>query len=671
MTYKDFKYNFSDDFYCSKKGKFTITYTASSMSLDIETTNTIIDGQRVAWCYIWMVGIDGVVYYGRNLDELKTFLDNISNVLNTEERNIICLVHNLPFEFSFLHTYFDFTDVFARKVNKPMKAVYRNIEFRDSLVYSNLSLEVLARNYTRTQKLVGDLDYSIVRYPETELTKEELAYCENDVIILNEYFEMEIYPKYVVPHRLNATIPLTNTSKVRMEVRKEILDQKLLHKILQRMIPSDEVQEVIDLCFKGADVHANVYNVDKKLINVSSDDYTSDYIYIMLLPIFPVTPIMEIDKKDLFRYPTEKYIHYYHIYIRNLKAKHLHHIISVSHCNNMILNGKYDNGRVIEAELVELYVTHFDLEMIMKYYDGEYIFKDIYISKMGYLPKYLLKTILKYYNLKSELKDKLKQKLSPEEEDNITKLYMNSKNMLNSMYGMMCTRKGQKVEYNNGEWEVSPQKQNELGYKDFLLFQWGVSVTSYARYRLEKTILELPEKDFIYCDTDSIKYLNRYKNKHIFTEMNDIIRSNVKKSCEDNKLDFNILKGIGEWDYEGTYKEFKTLGAKRYIYTDAEGKVHSTISGIPKNSLSKIAKKRKVNVYKMFNLKGMKLSKEECPKLSAIYVDLDNWLEITPTLKVKSFCHLQESGYEMNISKDFATKIKEYIDYFGYQKGRL
>ena len=129
-------------------------------------------------------------------------------------------------------------------------------------------------------------------------------------------------------------------------------------------------------------------------------------------------------------------------------------------------------------------------------------------------------------------------------------------------------------------------------------------------------------------------------------------------------------------DFEGTYSKFKTLGAKRYIYTSSDGKVHSTVSGIKKDALNEIAKKRGVDVYEMFNSKGMILSKEEYSKLSALYVDLDEWYLVgnSPSgepFRVKSFCHLQESGYEMNLNKDYKELIRLYLNSFDYQLGGI
>ena len=93
--------------------------------------------------YIWMMGINDVVYYGRTWDELKKFLDRIE--FWTDECKKYVYVHNLAFEFQFLRNAFKFKKVFARKSRKPIMfdlADY-NFKFRCTLSMSNCSLEKL------------------------------------------------------------------------------------------------------------------------------------------------------------------------------------------------------------------------------------------------------------------------------------------------------------------------------------------------------------------------------------------------------------------------------------------------------------------------------------------------------------------------------------------------
>ncbi|WP_457832296.1 hypothetical protein, partial [Staphylococcus aureus] len=78
--------------------------------------------------------------------------------------------------------------------------------------------------------------------------------------------------------------------------------------------------------------------------------------------------------------------------------------------------------------------------------------------------------------------------------------------------------------------------------------------------------------DYIYSDTDSLKVRNYDNHLGYINWFNDCIVSKMKAMCVYYSLDESLLspktkegktKMMGVWDYEGTYKKFKTLGAKR------------------------------------------------------------------------------------------------------------
>lgn len=121
------------------------------------------------------------------------------------------------FEFQFLRNHFEFEEVFARKSRHVMKAKLKkyNIEFRCSLMMTNTKLEKLPEIYgLDTEKLVGNLDYDKIRNSKTELTEKELAYCENDCLVLYKYIQKELL-QYIDMK----AIPLTQTAHVRKELR--------------------------------------------------------------------------------------------------------------------------------------------------------------------------------------------------------------------------------------------------------------------------------------------------------------------------------------------------------------------------------------------------------------------------------------------------------------------
>jgi len=124
--------------------------------------------------YLWQLSINENVYYGRTWEELRIFIDKIDyNVMYHK----VFFVHNLSFEFQWLKSVFNFTNVLARKSHKVMKTEFEDydIEFRCSYLMTNLGLQYLPKMYNLdVEKKKGDLDYNKIRHSKTDLTVKEL-----------------------------------------------------------------------------------------------------------------------------------------------------------------------------------------------------------------------------------------------------------------------------------------------------------------------------------------------------------------------------------------------------------------------------------------------------------------------------------------------------------------
>lgn len=153
-------------------------------------------------------------FFGRTWEEFINFLDIIEEYV-PEKKYIF--VHNLAFEFQFLKSVFDIKDMFARKKRKPIKFTLEdyNIEFRCSYMMSNCALKYLPELFNLpVKKLIGELDYNKIRHSKTNLTKEELAYCENDCLVVYYYILEELKTYETVKE-----LPLTSTGHVRRELQ--------------------------------------------------------------------------------------------------------------------------------------------------------------------------------------------------------------------------------------------------------------------------------------------------------------------------------------------------------------------------------------------------------------------------------------------------------------------
>ena len=546
--------------------------------------------------YIWMFSINDIVYYGRTWEELKEFWSMLDEYIPQKK---IVFIHNLSYEFQFLRSEFDFKNVFARTKRKVMKAClsYYNIEFHCTYFMTNISLEKLADTFKLPiKKLVGNLDYDIIRTPKTKLTKKELAYCENDCLVIYHYIKLEL-SDYIRVDK----IPITSTGKVRRELQQEAYKNIYYRRKIRKAINTDpHIYNLLLEAFQGGYTHANWIYTDEIINNVDSYDFTSSYPYVMTSFKYPMSEFIKDDIKsvsDMYRL----YAYLLVVRFKNLKCKYFNNFISASKCR-YIKGGKYDNGRLMSASEIEIVLTDIDFRFILEAYECEYEIIESYSALYGYLPKMLINFILDKYVKKTELKG------IEEEEIN----YARVKAMFNSIYGMSVTNTIRaEVEYDNKagwlEKELSNEKILELleneKKKGFLSFSTGVWVTAWARNNLLSNLIKL-DQYAVYLDTDSIKLAEGY-DKNVIEKYNEEVIERIKYvskilnipiekySPKDIKGEEHLL-GVFECETkEGdkfTYEEFITQGAKKYAVKQHD-KIKITVAGVPKKTGAKCLNK--------------------------------------------------------------------------------
>ncbi|MCS5737474.1 hypothetical protein, partial [Herbiconiux daphne] len=166
----------------------------------------------------------------------------------------------------------------------------------------------------------------------------------------------------------------------------------------------------------------------------------------------------------------------------------------------------------------------------------------------------------------------------------------------------------EETEYIDDEWKSTPQNIEEeiSNYNSSrnrtLYYAWGIWVTAYARRNLWSAIFALKE-DYIYADTDSVKYFNKEKHAAYFEEYNVDVTNKLLTMAKHQKLDPKLLspktvegieKPMGVWEWEGDYTHFKTLGAKRYL-TKTGDYYSLTVAGLPKSAGMKYLKEQGEN----------------------------------------------------------------------------
>ena len=197
---------------------------------------------------------------------------------------------------------------------------------------------------------------------------------------------------------------------------------------------------------------------------------------------------------------------------------------------------------------------------------------DTYVARYGDLPPVYKAVICEYYKRKTTLKDVEGEEIA----------YIKSKNKLNSIYGMSAQNPvKQSVEFVGGEFldrEQDPEKLLEDANEHaFLPYQWGVWTTAHARLRLEEGI-KLAGPGFVYCDTDSVKYLDDV-DWSAYNKQREQDSARTEACATDPK---GVTHYMGVYEQERTYSKFITMGAKKYAYQYEDGKTHVTVAGVNK-----------------------------------------------------------------------------------------
>ena len=654
----------TSSFYEDKNG---VIYTND----DYRKLKNTVKADKKAIMYIWQFAIEENVIIGRTWNDFLYFCKKLYDFLNLKERYIVVYVHNLSYEFQFICKWFNWIDIFADSERKPIKATTdTHFIFKCSYRLSGYSLEVLANNLKshNIKKMVGDLDYNLIRNSKTPISKEELKYCENDVLIVTSYIDEQINEFGNIEK-----IPLTQTGKVRRYVRKQCFQNKEYQYFIKELTIEKPEYMLLKNAFMGGFTHCNAMYTNKICQNVTSYDFTSSYPTVLISEKYPMSKGKEVyitTETELLNL-IKNYCVLVDLQFTNIKTSFMYEqIISYSKCRN-VKNPLINNGRIVQADTLTITCTDVDFLNIRDFYKWDNMKIGLcYIYKKDYLPKEFIKTILHLYKSKTELKGVDGKEVE----------YLHSKELLNSLYGMCVTSiVHDTISFNGAEWTTENGNLDEelknynTDKNRFLFYHWGVWCTAYARNNLYTGIRECKD-DYIYSDTDSIKIFNADKHKNYFEKYNEWIVQKLEKCLKYHNIPIDYIspktikgesKTLGIWDFDGFYTDFKTLGAKRYIYRK-DDKISITVCGLSKKSGKEFIENQK-KPFLFFN-DGMFVDCEHTGKMTHTYIDREIENVITDYLgnqayyHEKSFIHLEKTDYLLSLSD-------MYIKYFmGVQK---
>ena len=643
--------------------KKKISYKDYVCAFDIETTRIPQTDDTVM--YIWQFCLledleNSVTVYGRTWSEFKDFIHTLNKFMSEDERLLI-FIHNASYEFQFLRGIFEFDaeDVFCIKSRKILKFNIGKCEFRCSYLQTNMNLRsFLKKMGARHQKT--ELEYSGERYWYTELNETELRYCLNDVTGLCEamYIQMQRDGDNLY------TLPLTSTGYVRRDAKEAM--QKMPKGYIYNIAPDYATYKELREAFRGGDTHANRYYSNvlltlKRNGLIHSADRSSSYPAVQCNNEYPISHFYDL-KDPTFKKVMDLIEVRGRAVLARVKITGLEladnsfgcPYLSKSKCRNVV-EAELDNGRILSAEYLETTLTDIDLAIILKEYKfGTIEFYDVKHARYGRLPQCLIDVTLDYYRKKTELKNVSGQEY----------FYMKSKNKLNSVYGM-CAQDPLKenIVFEDEDYKPKlfddPEEEMELHNKRaFLSYSWAPWVTAWARYRLHEGIWLVHKTKgaaFLYCDTDSIKYIGDV----------DFSKYNKERIAESKKSGSYATDPQGNVHYMGVFEQeedmiaFKTLGAKKYCYIDTEGVLHLTVAGVGKSAGVKELEKnggiQAFNVGFIFREAGgleAKYNDMKCGECK--YVMSPDGEEHRVTSNVT----LKESTYTLSLAQDYSDLLE-------------
>lgn len=597
LTFKDLQKN-------HKITKFATKY----ICLDTETSHTT---NTCGWVYQWAAKIGALYVYGRKPSEIIHFMQIIAEHYNlSSNKKIILYIHNASYDLQYLKAFIFQYDPTAKFLAIDAHGILQCdvIGFRIICSYklTNMSLAALADNYADDYaKAVGEIDYNVIRYQDSELTASDWFYMFSDVAAQDDgikgYLKMQGY-KYAF------RAPITSTGFVRANCRKAAKAADGWRDEFLNGALSLEQYDLCRQCFMGGVCVASFAYADKTIRGdfLRHKDFTSSYPARQELDYFPKGRgnwYGEVECEQELEEICAEYCAIFVLTLDNVKIKKgvTAPCIPSSKCihkeNELKLNGK-----IVSADALTIVVCELDYKWIKRQYTYDAIGIDkMLVFERGEMPDWLKMEVFEYFKNKCSLKGVNDL------------LYAKSKNMLNGVYGMTATAIIRDIFKMDDDYVLKKQKRDDddrqsaldkyyHSYNNFMPYQYSIYTTAHARNALYTMIectgdndgiddyvngvYDLTDvyKNFLYCDTDSVFYIETPLNAPRMEEYAEMCRKRAINAGAyvDNKY-------LGEPTDEPKIRAFRALHSKCYAMEEWNKKsgqyeLQVVIAGIPKIS---------------------------------------------------------------------------------------
>lgn len=495
-------------------------------SCDFETT-TLLDDCRV-WAYGWMeIGNYDNYAIGNNIDEFMGWC---------EKAQADCYFHNLKFDGSFIVNWLlkhgfkwdksgrarTFSTVISNMGQWYIIDIcygYKGKNKLHTVIYDSLKklpfpVKKIAKDFGLTV-LKGDIDYHKERPIGYEIDDEERGYIYNDIRIVAEALDTQF----------KQGLDRITAGSDSLKGFKSVITKKVFDKHFPTV--SLDLDRNLRLAYRGGFTWLNEKHAGKTIYGGIVFDVNSLYPSVMYDKELPYGMPIFFDGE--YEHDEE-----YPLFIQHVKCEFKlkdGHIPTIQIKKNLSFR-QNEYLKSSKGEVVDLYVTNMDWELINEHYDvydPEFMEGWKFRSTKGLFKDFIDKWT--YIKINSEGAIKLLAKL-----------------MLNSLYGKFASNPDitGKIPYLKDDGSLGFRLGDEE-FKEPVYTPMGIFITSWARDLTIRTAQKCYDR-IIYCDTDSIHLTG--------LEIPEVIKDVVDPDR------------LGYWKYEGAFARGKYLRQKTYIHDE-------------------------------------------------------------------------------------------------------
>lgn len=446
-----------------------------------------------------------------------------------------------------------------KTINKELKDVKKNKDiflisycwnideikvFFDGHTKNNIS-EVIIDNTLLLRDVRGIVPCTSIEEFANDWLKKDIMVAPS---ILFADFSNEAYNEYTVFENGKGKVFKTCAQSAKYYIKSKLPSWQPSY-MTKRIPYIEEYNFIRNECFRASLCMNN--NPIKVYKNVKSFDQSSAHAHKLICKEFPISrPIKAAMNQTIEWYFEHKWC-WFVAHIKGCSKK-----VGFEHLDPFKTYGQKELYIPLDLLQLEAFNLFYDYDSI------EYL--DLIISDKGYVQDELRCAIADMYLEKSMYKTK-------DAHRNKLKVRLNS-----GSYGISVERIYEDIDkLTNSQW-------NNIWSKRLIPPQVGVSITSYVFLDECKIIAKNPDC-FAYCDTDSVKFESCKEIEEAIKIRNKESRREVKEFCDKYNYDYDYMKDLGYYVYEGTYKLFKSVSPKEYIYLNENDELGATTAGYAKH----------------------------------------------------------------------------------------